>query len=86
MKSVKVDIAGNGTFVDITDNEKYTISGSSYLLLEGGDGITFENADRLATNAYLTDYQLLLHYVTKTFGGNIPESTGEVDGRISFVE
>ena len=86
VKSVKVDVAGNGTFVDISDNEKYTIGGSSYVLLEGGDGIIFENAKRLALKAYLTDDQLLLHYVTKTLGGNIPESAGKVDGRISFVE
>ena len=86
VKSVKVDVAGNGTFVEIADNEKYTIGSSTYVLLEGGDGITFENAKRLALQAYLTDDQLLVHYVTKKLGGNIPESAGKVDSRISFVE
>ena len=86
VKSVKVDVAGNGTFVDISDNEKYTIGGSSHVLLEGGNGIIFENSERLPLDGYLTDDQLLLHYVTKTLGGYIPESAGKVDGRISFVE
>ena len=86
VKSVKVDVAGNGTFVDIADNEKYTIGGSSYVLLEGGNGITFENAERLALKSYLTDDQLLLQYVTETLAGQIPESAGKVEGRISFVE
>lgn len=86
VKSVKVDVAGNGTFVDIADNEKYTIGGSSYVLLEGGNGITFENAERLALKSYLTDDQLLLQYVTEILNGNIPESAGKVEGRISYVE
>ena len=86
VKSVKVDVAGNGTFVDIADDEKYTIGGSSYVLLEGGNGITFENAERLALKSYLTDDQLLLQYVTETLAGQIPESAGKVEGRISFVE
>lgn len=86
VKSVKVDVAGNGTFVDIADDEKYTIGGSSYVLLEGGNGIIFENAERLALESYLTDDQLLLQYVTEILHGNIPESAGEVEGRISFVE
>ena len=86
VKSVKVDVAGNGTFVDIADDEKYTIGGSSYVLLEGGNGIIFENAERLALESYLTDDQLLLQYVTKTLGGHIPESAGKVEGRISYVE
>ena len=86
VKSVKVDVAGNGTFVDIADDEKYTIGGSSYVLLEGGNGIIFENAERLALKSYLTDDQLLLQYVTETLAGQIPESAGKVEGRISFVE
>ena len=86
VRSVKVDVAGNGTFVDIADDEKYTIGGSSYVLLEGGNGIIFENAERLALKSYLTDDQLLLQYVTKILNGNIPESAGKVEGRISYVE
>ena len=41
-------------------NEKYTIGCSSYVLLERGDGITFENAERLALKSYLTDDLLVM--------------------------
>lgn len=76
---------GNGIFEEMQDETKYTIGGSLYVLMEGGDGIVFEGAERQPMKTHFTDTELLIEYVTKTLNGRIAKSYEELDGRIKFV-
>ncbi len=77
----------NGEPVDLS--KKYTLAGSTYVLLQGGDGLTMlEGATVLQNENLPCDSEMLIEYFTETLNGIIPaEQYGNPDGsaRISII-
>lgn len=70
--------------------EKYTLTGSTYVLIQGGDGLTMLDGARVISQEGLPcDSEMLIKYFTETLGGVIPaEKYGnpDGDGRITIFE
>ncbi len=68
----------------------YTLAGSRYVLMQGGDGMTMlEGANVVKQEGILCDSQLLIKYFTDILGGNITaEQYGNPngDGRIIIID
>ncbi len=71
-------------------NKKYTLAGSTYVLLQEGDGLTMlEGATVIQQDGLLCDSEMLIKYFTETLNGRISaEQYGnpDGDGRITLVE
>ncbi len=72
------------------DLEKtYTLAGSSYVLTQGGDGLTMlEGANVVQQEGLPCDSEILIEYFTETLGGVIPAekySDPDGDGRIKII-
>ncbi len=82
VKNIKV----NGEAID--HNKKYTVGGSTYTLLEGGDGFSMFDGATIINDFVCTDCDALIDYATNTLGGTIGKeyenSLG--DGRIKLYE
>ena len=63
--------------------DTYTIAGSEYVLVNGGDAIYFPHKEVLAT-AKTTDLLLLEKYITEHLGGIIAAPYDKTQGRIVF--
>lgn len=70
--------------------KKYTLTGSTYVLLQGGDGLTMlDGAKVLQQEGLPCDSEMLIKYFTETLGGKITaEQYGnpDGDGRIKIVD
>ncbi|MBQ7115570.1 MAG: 5'-nucleotidase C-terminal domain-containing protein [Clostridia bacterium] len=78
----------DGKTVDL--DEKYTLAGSAYVLLQGGDGLTMLDSARVIQQEGLPcDSEMLIKYFTETLDGRITsEQYGNPDGegRIKIVD
>ncbi len=77
------DIKINGE--PLEDTKTYTISGTSYFLIECGEAVVFKDAEIIRQEA-TTDYEILARYIAETLNGVIPETYSNPygQGRISF--
>ena len=66
----------------------YTISGSNYLLLEGGDGFTAFDDSRVICEIVDIDSNLLMQYISEDLDGTVGDGYTDPygDGRIVIVE
>lgn len=71
-------------------NETYTLTGSAYVLLQGGDGLTMLGDAKIIQDEGLPcDYEMLIQYFTETLGGTLcaeKYSNPDGDGRIIIVD
>ena len=71
-------------------DKKYTLTGSTYVLLQGGDGLTMVDGSKILQQEGLPcDSEMLIKYFTETLGGVISDDTygnPDGDGRITIVE
>ncbi len=78
----------NGVPVERT--KTYTISGSQYTLMSGGDGNTaLSGAEVIATEGLLTDAEIIVKYFVETLGGKITKTqygNPKGDGRIVIYD
>ena len=78
----------DGKTVDL--DEKYTLAGSAYVLLQGGDGLTMlDDARVIQQDGLPCDSEMLIKYFTETLDGRITsEQYGnpDGDGRIKIVD
>ena len=78
----------DGKTVDL--DEKYTLAGSAYVLLQGGDGLTMLDSARVIQQEGLPcDSEMLIKYFSETLDGRITsEQYGnpDGDGRIKIVD
>lgn len=74
-----VFVGGNPLNLDAT----YTIAGPAYLLIDGGDGFNFPNAEVVQTSVF-TDLMLLEQYLSSKNHSTIPEEYRNPQGRIVF--
>lgn len=77
----------NGEEVDL--DKKYTVAGTEYVLLDGGDGLTMlEGARVVQQEGLLCDSQMLIKYL-EMLGGTIPATkygNSDGDGRIKIIK
>lgn len=71
-------------------NKKYTLAGSSYVLLQGGDGLTMlDDVTIVQQEGLPCDSEMLIKYFTETLNGKITaEKYGNPygDGRIKIID
>ncbi len=71
-------------------DKKYSLTGSTYVLLQGGDGLTMLDGARVLQQEGLPcDSEMLIKYFTETLGGKITaEKYGNPDGegRITIID
>lgn len=69
-------------------DEIYTVCGSYYLLVGGGDGFSMFEGCTVVNESVMVDSQALIYYISDTLGGEIPEDYSDPhgDGRIVIVE
>ncbi len=71
-------------------DEKYTLAGSTYVLLQGGDGLTMLDGAKVVQQEGLPcDSEMLIKYFTETLNGKITaEKYGnpDGDGRIKIID
>ncbi|MBE6771578.1 MAG: hypothetical protein E7547_05475 [Ruminococcaceae bacterium] len=81
------DVCIGGEPVDL--DKKYTLTGSTYVLLQGGDGLTMLDGARVLQQEGLPcDSEMLIKYFTENLGGKITaEKYGNPngDGRITII-
>ncbi len=74
----------------VESDKKYTLAGSAYVLLQGGDGLTMLESARVVQYGDLPcDSEMLIKYFTETLDGRITaEQYGDPDGdgRIKIVD
>ncbi len=74
----------------VESGKKYTLAGSAYVLLQGGDGLTMlENARIVQYGDLPCDSEMLIKYFAETLDGRITaEQYGDLDGdgRIKIVD
>jgi len=82
------NVCVNGEPIEL--DKKYTLAGSTYVLLQGGDGLTMlEGAEVVQQEGLPCDSEMLIKYFTETLNGKITaEQYGNTygDGRITIVE
>lgn len=70
-------------------DKKYSLAGSTYVLLQGGDGLTMVNGSKILQQEGLPcDSEMLIKYFTENLGGVIPADmygNPDGDGRITVI-
>ena len=70
-------------------DKNYTLAGSTYVLLQGGDGLAMIDGSKILQQEGLPcDSEMLIRYFTETLGGIIPADmygNPDGDGRITIV-
>lgn len=81
------DIKINGEEIDM--EKKYTLASHNYMLKSGGGGYTMLDDAELVLDEIMSDYQVIIKYITETLGGTIKAGTGYDNpygiGRITFT-
>lgn len=63
------DVQINGKPLDL--QKKYTIAGTSYILHNGGNGMTMFNYSKIVQNEYMTDVDVLIEYIQNHLNATI---------------
>lgn len=82
------DIKINGEEIDM--DKKYTLASHNYMLKDGGGGYTMLDNAELILDEIMSDYQVIIKYITETLGGTIKAGMGYDNpygiGRITFTD
>lgn len=82
------DIKINGEEIDM--NKMYTLASHNYMLKDGGGGYTMLDDAELILDEIMSDYQVIIKYITETLGGTIKAGMGYDnpygEGRITYTE
>ncbi len=77
-----VQVEQNGEWVDIDPEATYKVASHNYLLKSGGDGTTMFQGDEILINESMSDYQVLITYITDVLNGDL-SAYAEPQGRIT---
>ena len=77
-----VQVEQNGEWVDIDPEATYRVASHNYLLKDGGDGTTMFQGDEILINESMSDYQVLITYITDVLNGDLT-AYAEPQGRIT---
>ncbi len=82
------DIKISGEEIDM--NKKYTLASHNYMLKDGGGGYTMLDNAELILDEIMSDYQVIIKYITETLGGTIKQGAGYDnpygEGRITYTD
>lgn len=82
------DIKINGKEIDM--DKKYTLASHNYMLKDGGGGYTMLDDAELVLDEIMSDYQVIIKYITETLGGTIKAGMGYDNpygaGRITYTD
>ncbi len=77
-------LGDDGTYAPIDPNAEYTVASHNYLIRESGGGINVFADNELVIAEGMSDYQILLEYITDTLGGKLGEKYAVTEGRITI--
>ena len=72
-----------GVYEPIDPNKIYTVASHNHLIKSSGGGITQFSDNKLLVDEALSDYQVLITYISEYLGGNIGEEYASAEGRIT---
>ena len=82
------DVKVNGE--PIKADAKYSLASHNYMLKFGGDGYTMFDGGELVLDEIMSDYQVIIEYITESLGGVIKAGAGYDNpygtGRITFTD
>lgn len=81
VKNVEV-LNEDGDYTPIDPNGEYTLATTDYLIKEGGDGLNMFMDNELVIDGSLTDYQVLIDYITEYLDGTVGTEYEQPQGRI----
>ena len=84
--NVKIMNSETGKYELIELERMYTVASSSFILLEGGDGMTMFEGAKVVSDTGILDIEVLENYIVNKLGGVIGESYEKADTRITFTE
>ena len=73
----------NGEYEPLNPDAEYTVASHNYLIKESGGGITVFADNELLIDEGVSDYQMLVDYLTKNLNGRLEEGYSETEGRIT---
>lgn len=82
VKDVEV-LNKDGDYEPIDPDGEYTLATTGYLIKEGGDGLNMFMDNELVIDGGLTDYQVLIDYITEYLDGVVGEEYEQPQGRIT---
>lgn len=82
VKAVEV-LNKDGDYEPIDPDGEYTLATTGYLIKEGGDGLNMFMDNELVIDGGLTDYQVLIDYITEYLDGVVGEEYEQPQGRIT---
>ena len=82
VKDVEV-LNEDGDYMPIDPSGEYTLATTDYLIKEGGDGLNMFMDNELVIDGGLTDYQVLIDYITEYLDGTVGAEYEQPQGRIA---
>ena len=73
-----------GEYEPIDLKGEYTLASHNYLLKEQGSGATFFDDNEFIIDEGMTDYQMLILYLTEYLNGDLASKYSDVEGRITI--
>lgn len=74
----------DGEYEPLEMDKEYTLASHNYLLKENGSGATCFNDNEFIIEEGMSDYQMLITYLTEHLNGNLSEKYSTVEGRITI--
>ncbi len=72
----------DGSYTELVLDEVYTVASHNYLIKEGGDGMNIFMDNELTVDEGMTDYEILMTYLTDELNGTVGEEYALPQGRI----
>ncbi len=83
VKDVKV-LEEDGSYTELVPDKVYTVASHNYLIKEGGDGLNMFTDNELTIDEGMTDYEILMTYLTDGLNGTVGDEYAEPQGRIEI--
>lgn len=74
----------DGEYEPLEMDKEYTLASHNYLLKENGSGATFFDDNEFIIEEGMSDYQMLITYLSEHLQGNLAEKYSTVEGRITI--
>lgn len=72
----------NGSYTELKPDGSYTVASHNYLIKEGGDGLNMFMREKPTIDGGMTDYEILITYLTDILNGTVGDEYAEPQGRI----
>ncbi len=74
----------NGSYTELQPDKIYTVASHNYLIKEGGDGLNMFMDNELTIDEGMTDYEILMTYLTDELNGTVGNEYALPQGRIEI--